>query len=480
MEYRIEHDSMGEVNVPANHSWGAVTQRSLNNFMIGHELMPKAIVYAIIEIKRAAAIANHRLGVLPENKKQAIVRAADAILGNLNNNIKDRDTGSVNLQYIREDYIGEFPLSVWQTGSGTQTNMNVNEVLAHIGGKLSGGITLHPNDDVNKSQSSNDVFPSAMHVAALIKIKSELFPAIKHLIDTLIRLESENQDIIKMGRTHLQDAVPIGFSQEISAWRAMLEENLSMLEQVIDYLRKLAIGGTAVGTGINCPEGFDLICVQELSKHIKEEFCLDSNKFHALTSKDAYVYVHGAIKSLACNLMKMANDVRWLASGPRGGIGEIEIPANEPGSSIMPGKVNPTQCEAVTMVAVQVMGNDATIGIAASQGNFELNVYMPVMAYNMLQSVGLLADVIQSFDKNCVAGIKANREKMSYNLDNSLMTVTYLVPSIGYENAAKVAKQAYERGVTLREVAVDMGFMTEEAYDVCMEKINKGIAPLEV
>ncbi len=480
MEYRIEHDSMGEVHVPANHSWGAVTQRSLSNFMISQEIMPEEIVHALIEIKRAAAIANHRLGVLSENKKQAIVRAADVILGNLNNMQGGESSsgfrgGVGDVQYIREEYTGEFPLSVWQTGSGTQTNMNVNEVLAHIGGKLSGGIKLHPNDDINKSQSSNDVFPSAMHIAALIKIKRELFPAIKHLIDTLIRLESENQDIIKMGRTHLQDAVPIGFSQEISAWRAMLEQNLSMLGQVIDYLRKLAMGGTAVGTGINCPEGFDLICVQELSNHIKEEFGLDSNKFHALTSKDAYVYVHGALKSLACNLMKMANDVRWLASGPRGGIGEIEIPANEPGSSIMPCKVNPTQCEAVTMVAVQVMGNDATIGIAASQGNFELNVYMPVMAYNMLQSVGLLAAVIQSFDKNCVAGIKANQEKMSYNLDNSLMTVTYLAPSIGYENAAKVAKQAYERGATLREIAVDMGFMTEEAYDVCMEKINKGI-----
>lgn len=443
MGYRIEHDTMGEVRVPEEHWWGAQTQRSLENFAIGIETMPIGIIQAFAVLKSCAAMANFELGKLDEEKKRAIVHSGQRILAG--------------------EFSEEFPLKVWQTGSGTQSNMNMNEVFAHIAEE--GGVKVHPNDHVNMSQSSNDTFPTAMYIAARLAISRELLPAIDRVIETLKRLEAENQDVIKIGRTHLQDAVPLRFSQEISGWRGMMEVSKKMIETASEYLGFLAIGGTAVGTGLNCPKGFDEICVRYISEMTGVKFFPSQNKFHALTSKDAYVFSHGALKALSANLMKIANDVRWLASGPRCGIGEIQIPENEPGSSIMPGKVNPTQCEAVTMVAVQVMGNDAAIGFGASQGNFELNVFMPVLTYNMMQSIRLLSDSMISFEMNCLRGLMANRERMKYYLDHSLMLVTCLAPEIGYENAAKAAKMAFKENITLKEAVLSLGFLNEENYD---------------
>ena len=445
MEYRIEKDTMGQMKVPADKYWAAQTQRSLENFRIGGEVMPREITRAFGILKKAAALANHALGKLPENKLRFIVQATDEVIaGKLNDH---------------------FPLVVWQTGSGTQSNMNANEVIAGRGNELAGEKLLHPNDDINKSQSSNDTFPTAMHIAAVCEIEDKLFPAIDKLVATFQRLEEENEGIVKSGRTHLQDAVPIAFSQEISGWRAMLEKTKKDLTLSLDGLKELALGGTAVGTGLNAPKGFAEEVAKQVSLLTGKEFKTSANKYHALTAKDDLVFAHGALKALACNLMKIANDIRWLASGPRDGLGEIFIPENEPGSSIMPGKVNPTQCEAVTMIAVQVMGNDVAVGVGASQGNFELNVFMPVIIYNFLQSVRLLADGILSFEKNCVTGIKANREKMKHNLYNSLMLVTALNPYIGYENAAKTAKKAYKENISLKEACVQLGFLTAEKFD---------------
>lgn len=449
MEYRIEHDSMGDVQVPADKYWGAQTQRSLENFPIGagKETMPDEIIHAFGILKKAAALANNR--VRPEKmtaeKLTTVCSACDEVIsGRLNDN---------------------FPLVVWQTGSGTQTNMNANEVIANRANELAGRKLLHPNDDINMSQSSNDTFPTAMHIAAVLAVEGKLLPAIDGLISTFLRLERENDGVVKSGRTHLQDATPISFSQEISGWRSSLERDRHMIAAASEELRQLALGGTAVGTGLNAPRGFDTAVAEEISKLTGQKFITAANKFHALTSKDELVFSHGALKALACDMMKIANDVRWLASGPRDGLGEIFIPENEPGSSIMPGKVNPTQCEAVTMVAVQVMGNDAAIGIAASQGNFELNVFMPVCIYNYLQSVRLLADSISSFDKRCASGIRANREKMAHNLHNSLMLVTALNPYIGYENAAKTAKKAFNENISLREACISLGFLSGEEFD---------------
>lgn len=445
MEYRIEHDSMGEVQVPADRYWGAQTQRSFQNFPIGTEKIPMEVIRAFAILKKAAAIANNRLGKLDEKRLALISQACDEILaGKLDDN---------------------FPLSVWQTGSGTQSNMNVNEVIAGRGNAIAGEKILHPNDHSNMSQSSNDTFPTAMHIAAVLQIHNKLIPAMDEMIRTFERLESENQDVIKSGRTHLQDATPIRFSQEISGWRGMLEKTREMLYASLPPLEEIALGGTAVGTGLNAPKGFGEEAAKAVSEFTGIPFKTAGNKFHALTSKDAIVFAHGALKALAADMMKIANDVRWLSSGPRCGLGEIRIPENEPGSSIMPGKVNPTQCESVTMVAVQVMGNDATIGFAASQGNFELNVFMPVIIYNFLQSVTLLTDSLHSFRIHCVEGIQANREKMKENLNRSLMLVTAIAPYIGYENAAKTAKKAYKENISLKEACVKLGFMDANRFD---------------
>ena len=445
MEYRIEKDTMGEMQVPADRYWAAQTQRSYQNFQIGDEVMPREITKAFGILKKAAAIANYKLGKISEEKKNAIALACDEVI-----------SGKLN---------GHFPLVVWQTGSGTQSNMNANEVIANRGNEIAGAKILHPNDDINKSQSSNDTFPTAMHIAAVVEIEDKLFPAMDKLIATLKRLETENEGIVKSGRTHLQDAVPIAFSQEISGWTNMIEKTKAQLSLALCGLKELALGGTAVGTGLNAPKGFAVQVAEEVSLLTGKKFVTAENKYHALTSKDELVFAHGALKALACNLMKIANDVRWLASGPRDGLGEIFIPENEPGSSIMPGKVNPTQCESMTMVAVQVMANDVAVGFGASQGNFELNVFMPVIIYNFLQSVRLLADGITSFEKNCVTGIKANKEKMKHNLYNSLMLVTALNPYIGYENAAKTAKKAYKENISLKEACVQLGFLTAEKFD---------------
>ena len=449
MDYRIEHDSMGEVKVPADKYWAAQTERSHENFLIGVgiETMPREITHAFGVLKKAAAMANHDLKPekLTDEKLTAISQACDEVM-----------SGSLN---------EHFPLVVWQTGSGTQSNMNANEVIANRGNEIAGKKLLHPNDDINMSQSSNDTFPTAMHISAVIAIEDKLFPAIDQLVATFKRLEEENEGIVKSGRTHLQDATPIKFSQEISGWRASLEKDKKMLELALPELKELALGGTAVGTGLNAPKGFDVKVAEAVSQITGKRFVTAPNKFHALTSKDEIVFAHGAMKARAADLMKSANDVRWLASGPRDGLGEIFIPENEPGSSIMPGKVNPTQCEAVTMVAVQVMGNDVAVGMAASQGNFELNVFMPVCAYNFLQSARLLAEVMVSFNKNCAVGIKANKEKMHHNLHNSLMLVTALNPYIGYENAAKTAKKAYKENISLKEACVALGFLTAEKFD---------------
>ena len=449
MEYRIEHDSMGEVRVPADKYWAAQTQRSHNNFKIGVglETMPREITYAFGILKKAAAIANHKLKPekMTKEKLDAISQAADEVA-----------SGALN---------DHFPLVVWQTGSGTQSNMNANEVIANRGNEIAGKKLLHPNDDINMSQSSNDTFPTAMYIAAVAALEDKLIPAIDLLSATFLRLEKENEGIVKSGRTHLQDATPIRFSQEISGWRASLERDKAMLLSALPYLKQLALGGTAVGTGLNAPTGFDTEVAAAVSQLTGKTFVTDPNKFHALTSKDEIVFAHGAMKALACDMMKIANDVRWLASGPRDGLGEIRIPENEPGSSIMPGKVNPTQCEQVTMVAVQVMGNDTAVSMAASQGNFELNVFMPVCIYNFLQSARLLAESIVSFNDHCAVGIRANREKMHHNLHNSLMLVTALNPYIGYENAAKTAKTAYKENISLKEACVKLGFLTAERFD---------------
>ena len=449
MKYRIEHDSMGELQVPADKYWAAQTQRSCQNFRIGVgiETMPREITRAFGILKKAAAMANNLLKPekMTDKKKEMICTACDEVI-----------SGALN---------DHFPLVVWQTGSGTQSNMNANEVIANRGNELAGEKLLHPNDDINMSQSSNDTFPTAMHIAAVAAMEDDVIPAVKKLIATFIRLEEENQGIVKSGRTHLQDATPISFSQEISGWRSSLERDVELLELSLKPLRELALGGTAVGTGLNTPKGFDVEVAKAVAELTGKPFVTAGNKFHALTSKDELVFAHGALKALAADLMKIANDVRWLASGPRDGLGEIFIPENEPGSSIMPGKVNPTQCEAVTMVAVQVMGNDTAVGLAASQGNFELNVFMPVLAYNFLQSARLLSQCMHSFNDNCVVGIKANREKMYHNLHNSLMLVTALNPYIGYENAAKTAKLAYKENISLKEACVKLGFLTEEKFD---------------
>ena len=449
MKYRIEHDSMGEVRVPADRLWGAQTQRSFENFKIGAgcEPMPKEIIYAFARIKKAAARANHSLAPqkMTDEKLSAISIACDEIL-----------SGALD---------SHFPLVVWQTGSGTQSNMNVNEVIANRANQILGKVLVHPNDDANMSQSSNDTFPTAMHVSAVMSISDRLLPSVCSLISTFERLEAENAGIVKSGRTHLQDATPIAFSQEISGWRTSLERDVELIKLALSPLHELALGGTAVGTGLNAPAEFAERVASELAILTDKPFITASNKFHALTSKDELVFAHGALKALACDMMKIANDVRWLASGPRLGLGEIKIPENEPGSSIMPGKVNPTQCEAVTMVAVQVMANDVAVGLAASQGNFELNVFMPVCIYNFLQSVRLLSDAISSFEKNCACGIVADRARMRENLDRSLMLVTALNPYIGYENAAATAKKAYAENISLKEACVALGFLTAERFD---------------
>ena len=449
MEYRVEHDSMGEVRVPADKYWGAQTERSHNNFPIGVgiETMPAEIVHAFGILKKAAARANRALRPekMTEEKLAAIEQAADEV--------------------ISGQLLDNFPLVVWQTGSGTQSNMNSNEVIANRGNEIAGRKLLHPNDDINMSQSSNDTFPTAMHIAAVCAIEDKVIPAIDTLTATFRRLEEENAGIVKSGRTHLQDATPISFPQEISGWRSSLERDKELLLLAVKPLKELALGGTAVGTGLNTPKGFDTAVAAEIAKLTGKDFKTAENKFHALTSKDEIVFAHGALKALAADMMKIANDVRWLASGPRDGLGEIFIPENEPGSSIMPGKVNPTQCEAVTMVAVQVMANDVAVGFAASQGNFELNVFMPVCIYNFLQSARLLAESIVSFNDRCACGIRANREKMEHNLHNSLMLVTALNPYIGYENAAKTAKKAYKENISLKEACVSLGFLTAERFD---------------
>ncbi len=453
MEYRIEKDSMGEIKVPADKLWGAQTQRSYENFQIGTEKIPSELVTVFAYLKKAAALVNKELGVVDSQRADAIAAACDDILAG------------------RLD--GNFPLAVWMTGSGTQFNMNVNEVVAHRAMQIlkekGEAVTVHPNDHVNHSQSSNDIFPTALYVAGLILVKKKLFPAMEVLFRDLHAKAEEYMNIVKIGRTHLQDATPLTLGQEFSGWARMIERDKEMLTAGIDFLRDLAMGGTAVGTGINCPEGYDVKFAAMLSTLTGETFHTAPNKFQALTSKDELVTVHGMLKALACDLMKIANDVRWLASGPRCGIGEITIPENEPGSSIMPSKVNPTQCEAVTMVAVQVMGNDAAMGIAASQGNFQLNVFMPVMAYNLVQSIRILSDVMDSFRRHCVVGIQPNLKKIDYNLHQSLILVTGLVPLVGYDKACMIAKKAAKEEMTLREAAVKTGWVTAEQFDTYMD-----------
>ena len=448
-QYRIEHDSMGEVRVPADKYWGAQTQRSRENFPIGVgvEAMPPEIIHAFGILKKAAARANHSLKPekMTEEKLDVISRAADEVI-----------SGAL---------LEHFPLVVWQTGSGTQSNMNANEVIANRANEIAGKKLCHPNDDVNMSQSSNDTFPTALHISAVLALSGRLIPAAQALIDTFLRLEAETGDAVKSGRTHLQDAVPLSFAQEVSGWRSSLERDVELARLSLAPLYGLALGGTAVGTGLNAPRGFAEAAAEEIARLTGMPFVTEKNKFHALTSKDELVFAHGAVKAMACDMMKIANDVRWLASGPRCGLGEIRIPENEPGSSIMPGKVNPTQCEQATMVAVQVMGNDAAIGFAASQGNFELNVFMPVIAYDFLQSVRLLAESMEAFNRNCAAGIAVNREKMRENLHRSLMLVTALNPYIGYENAAKTAKLAFRENISLKDACVSLGFLTPERFD---------------
>lgn len=445
MAYRIEKDTMGQVRVESDKLWGAQTQRSLENFKIGWEKMPMEVIRAFGILKKSAAIANGRLKNLDRVKVDAIVRAADEIIeGRLDEH---------------------FPLVVWQTGSGTQTNMNVNEVIAHRANQIIGKELVHPNDDVNKSQSSNDTFPTAMHIAAVFALEEKVIPALALLKETLNQKSNEYKDIIKTGRTHLQDATPLTLGQEISGWHRMLEKCEVMIKDGAEHLKELAIGATAVGTGLNAHLEFGNMVVEEINNITKKKFFTAPNKFHSLTSRDDIVFAHGALKALAADLMKIANDIRWLASGPRCGLGEISIPANEPGSSIMPGKVNPTQCEAMTMVSCQVMGNDAVIGFAASQGNFELNVFMPVIIYNFLQSTKLLSDAMVSFNDKCAIGIEPNLDKINFYVENSLMLVTALNPHIGYDKAAEIAKTAHKEGITLKEATLKLKYLTEEEFD---------------
>lgn len=449
MDMRIERDTLGEVKVPKEKWWGAQTQRSLQNFKIGTEKMPREVIKAFTILKEAAAIANHRLGNLDEKKKEVIVKVC---------------------QELREkDNWDHFPLVVWQTGSGTQSNMNMNEVVSFRGNQLleeeGSSIRIHPNDDVNRSQSSNDTFPTAMHIAAFLSVQNDLLPALAELKETILGKVEEFKDIIKIGRTHLQDATPLTLGQEFSGWGYMLIKCEEMIKEATEHLRQLAIGGTAVGTGINAHSEFGNLVAEEISKITGMSFTSSTNKFHSLTSYDEITHVHGALKALAADLMKIANDVRWLASGPRSGIGELTIPANEPGSSIMPGKVNPTQSEALTMVVAQVLGNDTTIGFAASQGNFELNVYKPVIIYNFLQSVRLLSDGMRSFNEKCMVGIGANERVIEEYVNNSLMLVTALNPHIGYEKAAEIAKKAFKDESTLKEAALELGYLTSEQFD---------------
>ncbi|MBD2871292.1 class II fumarate hydratase [Paenibacillus arenilitoris] len=449
MDYRIEKDTMGEIKVPADKLWGAQTQRSLQNFKISGERMPIEVVYGMAYIKKAAAQANEKLGVLDAAKSAVIGEVVDEI--------------------VAGKWDEHFPLVVWQTGSGTQTNMNVNEVIANRANALlaerGSDVRIHPNDDVNRSQSSNDTFPAAMHIAGVIALEERLLPALDLLNGTLRAKAEKFNDIVKIGRTHLQDATPITLGQEISGWYSMLDRTRAMLVQSVEEMRDLALGGTAVGTGLNAHPDFAVKVAEEVSALTGKRFVTAANKFHSLTSHDQIVYTHGAIKALAADLMKIANDVRWLASGPRCGIGEITIPENEPGSSIMPGKVNPTQSEALTMAVCQVIGNDTAIGMAASQGNFELNVFKPVIIYNFLQSVALMADGMVSFNDNCAVGIEPNEAAIKRNLEQSLMLVTALNPHIGYENAAAIAKNAHKNGLTLRESAIASGLLTSEQFD---------------
>ncbi len=445
MAFRSERDSMGELLVPADSLWGAQTQRSLQYFAIGEERMPDPLIKALAEVKRAAARANHALGRLGERRCALISSVCDEILDGL--------------------WDAQFPLSVWQTGSGTQTNMNLNEVIATRGNQLAGERLLHPNDHVNLSQSSNDSFPTAMHIAAALSIHRALLPALDGLSAALLQLEHAHPSLIKIGRTHLQDAVPIRFSQEVSGWRALVTESRRMLLSALPPLYELALGGTAVGTGLNAPAGFSEAAIADIAARTALPFRPAANKFHALSSKDAMAFCHSALKVTAGNLMKLANDLRLLASGPRCGLSELTLPANEPGSSIMPGKVNPTQCEAMTMVCVQVMGNDAAVGFAASQGQLQLNVFMPLIAHNTLQSIRLLSDACTSFTRHCVQGIEVNEGKMAENLSRSLMTVTALTPHLGYDQSARIAKLAFEEDISLREAAQQLDLMRGEEFD---------------
>lgn len=459
MDYRIESDSFGEMKVPKDKYWGAQTQRSLENFKISSEKMPMEIIRAFAVLKKSAALVNNKLGLLDNKISETISTVCDEILD-----------GKLD---------GNFPLVVWQTGSGTQSNMNVNEVIANRGNEILGEKIIHPNDHVNKSQSSNDTFPTAMHIAAIVMLEDGLLPEIENLIKTFTKISEDNENVIKIGRTHLQDATPLTFGQEVSGWLRMLEKSEEMIKLSVDPLREIALGGTAVGTGLNSHPDFKDLVAKEISNVTKKEFVTSKNKFHSLTSKDELVFSHGALKALAADLIKIGNDVRFLASGPRAGFGEIEIPENEPGSSIMPGKVNPTQIEALTMACVQVLGNDVAIGIGASQGNFQLNVYMPLIIYNFLKSATLLKDSIRSFNDNCAVGIKPILKKMKENLDNSLMLVTALNPHIGYDNAAKIAKKAHKENLSLKESALELGILTEEEFDSFV-KPEDMISPIKV
>lgn len=451
MEYRIEKDTMGEVRVPAEKLYGAQSQRSIDNFMIGIEKMPEEIIRAFAILKKASAIANNRLGVLDDLRAKAISEVCDEIL--------------------EGKHKGNFGLAVWQTGSGTQSNMNLNEVIANRANQIitDGETKVHPNNHVNKSQSSNDTFPTAMHIAAVLQIEDLLLPSLRDLRDTLKAKSEKYKDLVKTGRTHLQDATPLTLGQEISGWVRMLERSEEMITSSVGYLKDLGLGGTAVGTGLNAAENYDVEVAKEISTITGKKFKTAPNKYHSLTSKDEIVFAHGAMKALSADLLKIINDIRWLASGPRCGIGELIIPANEPGSSIMPGKVNPTQCEAVSMVVAQVLGNDVTVGFAASQGNFELNVYMPVMIFNFLQSGRLLADAMRSFNENCASGLEADEEKITSYVQNSLMNVTALNPYIGYDKSAEIAKKAHNDGSTLKEAAMSLGYLSEEEFDKFMD-----------
>ena len=449
-EHRIEKDTFGDIAVAADRLWGAQTERSLHHFDISTEKMAPELIRALAWVKRSAAVVNRGLGTLAPEKADAIVAAADEVLAG------------------RHDR--EFPLAVWQTGSGTQTNMNMNEVLANrasqlLGGPLGEGRLVHPNDDVNRSQSSNDVFPTAMSVAAVEAVVTRLLPSVSALRDTLAAKSAAFASIVKIGRTHLQDATPLTLGQEISGWVAQLDHGLAHVRAALPHLCELALGGTAVGTGLNAPPAFGAKVAAELAERMKLPFVSAPNKFEALAAHDAIVHAHGALKTLAASLTKIANDVRWLASGPRSGLGEIRIPENEPGSSIMPGKVNPTQCEALTMLCAQVLGNDVAINVAGASGNFELNVYKPVLIHNFLQSVRLLGDGARSFEEHCARGIEPDRERIAELVQRSLMLVTALNPHIGYDKAAKIAKEAHRSGSTLRDAALASGWVSAEQFD---------------